>query len=91
MPSPVDYLINAQYDNGGWGYQTGHKPVVEPTAAVLLALREEAAAAGAFQRGMAWLLNSQHSDGGWGINENDPESGWQTAWALMAMKSANQS
>ncbi len=88
MPSAVDYLLSAQSINGGWGYRTGHSPVVEPTAAVLLALREQEAASQAYQRGLAWLLSSQHPDGGWGINENDPESGWQTAWAIMALKSA---
>ena len=35
---------------------------------------------------MSWLLNCQNQDGGWGINEDDPESGWQTAWALIALK-----
>ncbi len=91
MPSAVEYLVSAQSSNGGWGYQTGHQPVVEPTAAVLLALRTEAAASDAYQRGMAWLSSCQHPDGGWGVNENDPESGWQTAWALMALKHADNS
>ncbi len=91
MPSAVEYLIKAQHKNGGWGYHTGHMPVVEPSAAVLLAIREEAYARELFQRGMDWLLNSQHPDGGWGINENDPESGWQTTWAIIAMKRTKQS
>ncbi len=90
MISPVDYLIGAQHPSGGWGYQTNYKPVVEPTAAILLALREEVDAKDAFQRGVAWLLSSQNQDGGWGINEVDRESGWQTAWALMAMKYSDQ-
>ena len=86
MPSPIHYLIYAQHESGGWGYSTGQKPVVEPTAAVLLAIRNEPPANNSFQRGISWLLRSQHQDGGWGINENDAESGWQTAWALIALR-----
>jgi hypothetical protein len=90
MPSAIEYLVNAQHVSGGWGYKTAHQPVVEPTAAVLLAIREEVRVKETFNRGIAWLLSSQHQDGGWGINASDLESGWQTAWALMTMKLANQ-
>jgi hypothetical protein len=90
MTSPIDYLINAQHEAGGWGYSTGQKPVVEPTAAVLLAIRDEPLAYDSFHSGLAWLLRSQHQDGGWGINENDTESGWQTAWALITLRYSNQ-
>jgi len=90
IASPVDYLISAQHESGGWGYKTGHKPVVEPTAAVLLAIRDEPLANDAYQRGILWLLTCQHDDGGWGINNNDPESGWHTTWALIVLKAYNQ-
>jgi hypothetical protein len=90
MPSPIGYLINAQHETGGWGYSTGQKPVVEPTAAVLLAIRDEPLAYDSFQRGITWLLGCQHQDGGWGINENDIESGWHTAWALIALRYSTQ-
>jgi hypothetical protein len=86
MPSSIDYLISAQHERGGWGYLTGQKPVVEPTAAVLLAIRNDPHANNSFQRGLSWLVNCQHQDGGWGINEDDPESGWQTAWALITLR-----
>jgi len=90
MPTSLDYLISAQHEIGGWGYSTGHQPVVEPTAVVLLTIRDEPLAKDAFQRGINWLLQCQHQDGGWGINEIDTESGWQTAWALIVMKATNQ-
>lgn len=90
MPSPIEYLISAQHDTGGWGYMTGHKPVVEPTAAVLRAIRNEPIAKDNFQTGLTWLLSCQNQDGGWGINSEDPESGWQTAWALIIMRAVNQ-
>jgi hypothetical protein len=60
--------------------------VVEPTAAVLLAIRDDPLAINSYQRGIAWLLGSQNIDGGWGIHEADSESGWQTAWALIALR-----
>jgi hypothetical protein len=90
MPKPIDYLISTQHMSGGWGYGTGQKPVVEPTAAVLLAIRNEPLADNSFQRGISWILSCQHQDGGWGINEDDPESGWQTAWALTALRYSTQ-
>jgi prenyltransferase beta subunit len=90
MPSSIDYLISTQNETGGWGYSPGRKSVVEPTAAVLLAIRDEPKAINTFEKGMSWLLSSQHEDGGWGINAEDPESGWHTAWALIAMKYSNQ-
>jgi hypothetical protein len=90
MATSIDYLISAQHENGGWGYATKQKPVVEPTAAVLLAIRNEPLASDSFQRGISWLLSCQHQDGGWGINKDDLESGWQTAWALLAMRYSNQ-
>ncbi len=90
MPSAIDYLISSQHESGGWGYSTGQRPGVEPTAAVLLATRNESSANNSFQNGLSWLLQCQHQDGGWGINEDDPESGWQTAWALIALRYSTQ-
>lgn len=86
----IDYLISAQHQSGGWGYKTGHKPVVEATSTVLLALRDDPLASDSYGRGVTWLMNCQHEDGGWGINEDDPESGWQTAWALLALIKSTQ-
>jgi hypothetical protein len=85
MPSFTDFLIQAQHETGGWGYATGQRPVVEPTVAILLALRDNSMAQVSFQRGISWLIGSQNNDGGWGIHENDQESGWQTAWALILL------
>ncbi len=90
MPSAIDYIISTQDESGGWGYSAGRRPVVEPTAAVLLAIRDEPLAVNSFSRGVSWLLSCQHKDGGWGINEDDPESGWQTAWALLALRYSTQ-
>lgn len=90
MPSSIEYLVSTQDESGGWGYRLGQRPVVEPTAAALLALRDASLARAAFQKGIAWLLECQNPDGGWGIHEQDPESGWQTAWALLALRSSDR-
>ena len=89
MPSSLDYLISVQNEAGGWGYSLGQRSVVEPTAAVLLAIRDEAIATSSFSKGITWLKSCQNQDGGWGIHEDDLESGWQTAWALIALKNSN--
>src|SRR4030042_3032835 len=89
MPSSLDYLISVQNEAGGWGYSRGQRSVVEPTAAVLLAIRDEAIATSSFSKGITWLKSCQNQDGGWGIHEDDLESGWQTAWALIAIKKSN--
>jgi hypothetical protein len=89
MPSVVEYLLATQDQSGGWGYRAGQRPVVEPTAAVLLAIRDSSPAQAAYQKGIAWLFACQNADGGWGIHQADPESGWQTTWALLALQRFN--
>ncbi len=84
MPSAVDFLLQSQNVDGGWGYRVGGMSYVEPTAAVLLALRG-AANDSARPRARDFLLALQHPDGGWGIAAIDDESGWMTAWAVRAL------
>jgi len=83
MASAADFLAHSQHPDGGWGYraQTQSVSYVEPTAAAILALKDDAA------RGRArdFLLSIQRPDGGWGIAALDPESGWMTAWAVLAL------
>ena len=83
MTSAAVFLLQTQNPDGGWGYRADARSVsyVEPTAAVILALRNDDA------RGRAgeYLLSIQHADGGWGIAAMDPESGWMTAWAVLAL------
>lgn len=77
----VDFLIQAQNSDGGWGYRVGGMSFVEPTAAVMLAL----GASGAQTRARDFLVALQQPDGGWGIAAQDSESGWMTAWAVTAL------
>ena len=81
MPNASDFLLHAQNADGGWGYRLNGMSYVEPTAAVLLALIDPTARA----RGRDFLLSLQHADGGWGIAALDSESGWMTAWAIIAL------
>ena len=79
MTSALEFLRDTQNPDGGWGYHVNGMSYVEPTAAVLLALREPNL------RARDFLLGLQHRDGGWGIAALDDESGWMTAWAIRAL------
>jgi hypothetical protein len=81
----LDYILAHQHESGGWGYASESLPAVEPTATVLLAIREEPTALEAFNRGLEWLRKSQNSDGGWGYTSGDEESNWLTAWAVLVL------
>jgi hypothetical protein len=81
MPNAIDFLLESQNQDGGWGYRRQAMSYVEPTAAVLIALPDSDAR----RRGRDFLLSLQHSDGGWGIAAIDPDSGWMTSWAVRAL------
>lgn len=85
MKRTVEFLDAAQNSDGGWGYKIGGMSFVEPTAAVILALSQDAEMTAQVQRARAYLQNLQHADGGWGIAAMDDESGWMTAWAVWAL------
>ena len=81
MSTAIEFLVQSQNVDGGWGYRLGGMSYVEPTAAVMLVL----AGGAARERGLNFLLSTQHPDGGWGIAAMDTESGWMTAWAVRAL------
>ena len=95
MESATEFLLRSQNADGGWGYRVLGTSYVEPTAAVLLALKDADArnrspsvslrVNSAEGRARDFLLSMQHVDGGWGIGALDAESGWMTAWAVRAL------
>jgi len=85
QPNALEFLLKAQADDGSWGYSRAGEGFLEPTAVVLLALRDIPQAAQAVQKAAEWIFNLQNPDGGWGICPQDKESGWQTAWAVYAL------
>lgn len=89
MLKAVEFLLNSQNPDGGWGYKRGGMSFVEPTSAVLLAISSEPAAKVAILHGRDYLSRLQHPDGGWGIAAIDLESGWMTGWALWALAGIN--
>jgi len=81
----LEFLLKVQATDGSWGYSNTKVGILEPTAAVLLALRNNDQASQAVQKAADWILSFQNLDGGWGFCSQDRESGWQTAWAVFAL------
>lgn len=86
------FLRNIRNPDGGWGYGHGHGSNVEATAAVAMAGAYAAdgdpAMASLREGAVAWLRYAQNADGGWGFAQDDPQSGWMTAWAVRALARA---
>lgn len=85
MSRALEYLRACQNADGGWGYKAGGMSFVEPTSAIILALVSDAQYEAQVHLARAFLRGLQHADGGWGIAALDDESGWMTAWAVMAL------
>ncbi len=80
-----DFLAASQNSDGGWGYGRGQASNVEAVAAVALATGNDPALEQPRQAAFAWLTRAQNRDGGWGFAGDDPQSGWMTAWAVLAL------
>lgn len=84
----LSYLTQYQNQDGGWGYSSEGSSILEATAAVLLAIRSCQSCSEHHRQGLTWLRNAQNDDGGWGISIEDTGSGWQSAWAILALSSS---
>jgi hypothetical protein len=83
----VDYLVNAECTEGGWGYRPAAPPAAEPTALTCLALAAqcpESDPGAPGLRGLASLARSQHADGGVPVSAKMSGPCWPTALAVVA-------
>jgi hypothetical protein len=83
--SATSFLAETLNPGGGWGYGPGHGSNIEATAAVAVASAGDPAIAALHEGAVAWLQAAQNADGGWGFAKDDPQSGWMTAWAVLAL------
>jgi squalene-hopene/tetraprenyl-beta-curcumene cyclase len=64
----VDWLVNNQNDDGGWGAEKGIPSSVEETAVAIVALLHSSTTKNvteSVRNGIKWLIKHQHSDGTW--------------------------
>ncbi len=85
LPKALEFLLQAQHEDGSWGYTPVGVGTLEPTAAVIFSIQNIFQASQSLQRAVKWILGFQNPDGGWGICPQDEESGWQTAWAVYVL------
>jgi Prenyltransferase and squalene oxidase repeat len=84
----TDLLLNAQNEDGGWGYVKGNRSNTEATSFALMALKSLDAKPFDRQatRGLKWLLRYQRDDGSWSLNdEASKQSSWTTPIAVLAL------
>jgi Squalene-hopene cyclase C-terminal domain len=86
----VPYLLEAQNEDGGWGFSQGLESRVEPTSWALIALNEVSAGASGDQsisRGYSFLDRAQLADGSWPSAAGQTTGSWVTSlgcWAFLA-------
>ena len=96
----VQALVDAQQENGGWGWLLDDPagPMATGQAMYALALSRTDAALDACSRGTQFLLASQAEDGSWPtastLSRKDREvyevaTDWGTAWAVIGLATAN--
>ena len=84
----LEFLINNQNSDGGWGYHPASLSAVESTAwalAALVAWRGIPSATEVCVRAREWLLKTQRSDGSWPAYPGQPEGCWVTSVACQAL------
>jgi len=82
-------LVQAQNEDGGWGYRAAFASRVEPTCWALLGMAGHVdweRAGKALERGYQWLRSSQLPDGSWPAVAGQQEGSWTTALACLALR-----
>ena len=86
-----DRLAALASPDGGWGYQPGQPPPLEPTCLALLALaadREKFAAL--IDAGLRWVESNRHPDGTYRLSRGRPQAAWPTALVLFTKQALGQ-
>ncbi len=84
----LPFLLNAQNEDGGWGFHAGAASRVEPTAWALVALTQCAGLPAhdeAASRAFHFLELAQLQDGSWPCSPHQREGSWVTSLACFAL------
>jgi hypothetical protein len=84
----LPFLLNAQNEDGGWGFHAGSASRVEPTAWALVALIQYAGPPAhdeAASRALHFLELAQLPDGSWPSSPEQREGSWVTSLACFAL------
>lgn len=84
----LPFLLNAQNEDGGWGFHAGSASRAEPTAWALVALTQYAGSPArdeAASRASHFLELAQLPDGSWPSSPDQREGSWATSLACFAL------
>ncbi len=83
----IDFLLQAQNPDGGWGAATGKRSNTEATSFSILGLSTlgDRSLTLRINLGLNWLADRQKSDGSWSLTTHLKESSWTTALAILAL------
>jgi energy-coupling factor transport system substrate-specific component len=81
----LDWLRQAQNDDGGWGDVPGSPSTADGTGAALEALSRGSKAS---HRGLSFLRESQRPGGGYPLGAGGPVNSQSTAWAVQGILAA---
>jgi hypothetical protein len=90
QPACLSYLLEAQNEDGGWGFSQGLESRVEPTSWALIALSEifcGGSGGDVSSRGCSFLERTQLVDGSWPSASGQTTGSWVTSlacWALLS-------
>ncbi len=86
--SSVRWLVKAQGDDGGWGFQAGVGSDPDSTGAALQGIVAGGGGGRTLARGVRYLRRDQNPDGGWALGGSGPSNSQSTAWAIQGLLAA---
>ncbi len=87
IATAINFLLQAQNPDGGWGAGQGKRSNTEATAFAHLALRiiGDRSLAASIDRGLSWLTERQNADGSWPLTDQLDRGSWTTALAVLSL------